>query len=176
MKVKDKILTTATGLFHHQGYRATGINQIIEEAGIAKGSFYYNFKSKEALCIAFLERRHIYWMEALEKYVVRHRQKSNEEPILLAFDFLSFMNKKENFRGCSFLNILSEISDDNRAILSVIQDHKTDLRNYIGTLAVNSLLRDHLYLLFEGALIESQLFKNQWPIDQAKKIVKSLIK
>ena len=29
-----------------------------------------------------------------------------------SFDFIAYMNTKENFRGCSFLNILSEISKE----------------------------------------------------------------
>lgn len=173
MKVRDKILSTATELFQSQGYNSTGINQIIEEASIAKGSFYYNFKSKEELCTTFLSNRHEYWMEKLRHYV--KTDKIEQSPILSAFDFLFKMNKKENFRGCSFLNILSEISSENRSILAVIQDHKTGLRNYLTSIIENESLNDHIYLLFEGALIESQLFKNQWPVERAKKIVESLI-
>lgn len=177
MKVKERILSTATTLFHHQGYNSTGINQIVEESGIAKGSFYYNFKSKEDLCVNFLSRRHDFWMEKLKNYVKRNKRNTNDHPVLMAFDFLQFMNRKENFRGCSFLNILSEISDQHHKILSVIQDHKNNLRNYITELLNNNEEQaDHIYLLFEGALIESQLFKNQWPVDKAREIVKSLIK
>ncbi|MEP1093791.1 MAG: TetR/AcrR family transcriptional regulator [Cyclobacteriaceae bacterium] len=174
MKVRDKIVSTATELFQSQGYNSTGINQIIDDAGIAKGSFYYNFKSKEELCVTFLSTRHEYWMEKIQQYI--ENNKGDQAPILVAFDFLFMMNKKEKFRGCSFLNILSEISSDNVTILPVIQNHKTDLRNYLTTLIDNEQLSDHVYLLFEGALIESQLFKNQWPVTKAKRIVESLIK
>ena len=40
------------------------------------------------------------------------------------------MNEKENFRGCSFLNLLSEIPTDKAAILQIIQNHKQDLRDF----------------------------------------------
>jgi len=173
LKVRDKILSTATELFQSQGYNSTGINQIIDEARIAKGSFYYNFKSKEELCVTFLSNRHEYWMEKLKQYI--KRDATSQKPVLTAFDFLFIMNKKEKFRGCSFLNILSEISSDNMTILTVIQGHKRDLRNYLSALLDKQQLSDHVYLLFEGALIESQLFKNQWPVEKAKKIVESLI-
>lgn len=173
MKVYDRIIQTASKLFHNQGYNSTGINQIIAEANVAKGSFYYNFKSKEAVCIAYLNARHDYWFEQLKKYIQQHE--STHSAILLAFDFLFSMNQKENFRGCSFLNILSEISTDNTSILIVIQNHKTDVRDYLASLLENETIADHIYLLFEGAIIESQLFKNQWPVEKAKKIVQSLI-
>jgi hypothetical protein len=55
------------------------------------------------------------------------------------------MNEKENFRGCSFLNILSEIPADNSKILEVIQSHKADLRNYFSELLKDDDLSDHVY-------------------------------
>lgn len=174
MKVKDKIVQTATKLFAKQGYNSTGINQIIEEADIAKGSFYYNFKSKEALCITFLEVRHDYWCSQLELFV--NKKTSNQAPILAAFDFLKMMNEKESFRGCNFLNILSEISTDQTKVLKVIQEHKQDVRRYITSLVENEKWHDLIYLMFEGALIESQVFKDQWPITKAKQSIEALLK
>ncbi len=173
MKAKEKILIAATDLFHNQGYNSTGINQIIEESGIAKGSFYYNFDSKEDLCVSFLNRRHDFWFDKLKKYIANN--KTDQHRVLKAFDFLTVMNKKEKFRGCSFLNILSEISGDNQLILSIIQNHKSDLRHFISSMIEEETLVDHIYLLFEGALIESQLFKNHWPVERAKEIVKKII-
>lgn len=174
MKVQERIIATATTLFHTQGYNSTGINQIIEEANVAKGSFYYNFKSKEEVCIAYLNARHKFWSEALQAFT-KSEANSNRK-VLKSFDFLITMNKKENFRGCSFLNILSEISVDNTTILKVIQNHKSDLRNYFASHLENANVSDHVYLLFESAIIESQLYRKQWPVEKAKEIVKSILK
>jgi AcrR family transcriptional regulator len=41
------ILKTALDLIYRQGLNNTGISQIIEEAGVARASFYNNFKSKD---------------------------------------------------------------------------------------------------------------------------------
>lgn len=171
MKVRERIIATATTLFYEQGYNATGINQIIEEAKVAKGSFYYNFKSKEEVCIAYLNARHEYWSKELRAFVLAN----GSDKVLAAFDFLHFMNKKENFRGCSFLNILSEIPSDNTKVLAVLQRHKADLRTYFSTLMKGSPLSDHVYLLFESAIIESQLYRKQWPVEKAKEYVQHLL-
>jgi AcrR family transcriptional regulator len=172
MSPKERILETAFLLFHRQGYNSTGINQIISESKVAKASFYQHFKSKNELCVAFLNKRHDYWFDQLKKSVLKC--KTNTSTILSAFDFLVHMNETENFRGCSFLNILSEIQPDDVEILGAIQSHKEGLRCYFKNF-LNDTLSDHVYLLFESAIIESQLFRNQWPVIKAKSIVKSLI-
>ena len=62
---RDKILQTASRLFQLQGYHATGMNQIISESGLPKGSIYHHFpQGKESLAIeaiqytsSFIERK-----------------------------------------------------------------------------------------------------------------------
>ena len=173
MSPKERILEKTAVLFHQQGYNATGINQIIEEAKVAKASFYQHFKSKEDLCVAFLNERHTFWYSQLEQFISNEKQSKSK--VLAAFDFLIDMNKKENFRGCSFLNILSEIPSDNVKILNVLQRHKQDLRAHFENVINDELLSDHIYLLFESCIIESQLFKSNQLIEQSKKIIKTLI-
>lgn len=173
MSPRERILEKTFTLFHQQGYNATGINQIIEEAKVAKASFYQHFKSKEDLCVAFLNERHSFWFKQLKQFT--SNEKETKPKVLSSFDFLIYMNKKENFRGCSFLNILSEIPSDNVKTLSVLQSHKHDLRAYFQSIIDNKLLSDHIYLLFESCIIESQLFKSNQLIEQSKKIIQTLI-
>ncbi|MBV2150125.1 TetR/AcrR family transcriptional regulator [Sphingobium sp. AS12] len=40
---RERAIETAEQLFRVQGYAATGLNQIIEESGAPKGSFYFHF-------------------------------------------------------------------------------------------------------------------------------------
>lgn len=170
---RDRIIDTASVLFHQQGYNSTGINQIISDAKVAKASFYQHFKSKDDLCVAFLNKRHDYWNAQLAEYCAT--ASTVKDRILKAFDFIVYMNEKESFRGCSFLNILSEISKDQGAILSVIQAHKNDLRAFFDRNVTDSLLSAHIYLLFESSIIESQLFKSNELVETSKKIVNNLI-
>ncbi len=46
---KGRIVSAAWKLFYEQGYGDTTIEEIIEEAGISKGSFYHYFEGKDAL-------------------------------------------------------------------------------------------------------------------------------
>lgn len=140
---------------------------------VAKASFYQHFKSKDDLCIEFLNRRHQYWFEELSNYT--SNSKKLKAKVISAFDFIIHMNEKENFRGCCFLNILSEISKEQENILTVIQAHKNDLRIFFKEVLEDELLATHIYLLFESAIIESQLFRSNEIVNKSKSIINSLI-
>jgi len=53
---KNEILDIANSLFSYKGYDHTSISDILEQAGIAKGTLYYHFKSKEEIMNAIIER------------------------------------------------------------------------------------------------------------------------
>lgn len=52
---KKEIMDTAAQFFMTKGYEETSVNMIVEHLNIAKGTFYYYFKSKEEILGAILE-------------------------------------------------------------------------------------------------------------------------
>jgi TetR/AcrR family transcriptional repressor of nem operon len=52
---RDNLIEVGLAIFQTEGYTATGISEIIERAGVHKGSFYHLFPSKEAFAIAVLQ-------------------------------------------------------------------------------------------------------------------------
>lgn len=55
---KNEILDAAEELFTEHGFDKTSTNMILEKAGIARGTLYYHFKSKEEIMDALIERTH----------------------------------------------------------------------------------------------------------------------
>ena len=53
---RQEIVETAERLFHEVGYGNCSVERIIREIGVAKGTFYYYFKSKEEILGAIVER------------------------------------------------------------------------------------------------------------------------
>jgi AcrR family transcriptional regulator len=53
---RDAILDAARTVFSREGYAATSVDDVAAEAGIAKGTVYLYFKSKEELYLAALAR------------------------------------------------------------------------------------------------------------------------
>ena len=52
-ETRGRILTSAMDLFRSRGFEQTTMREIASEAGVALGSAYYYFESKEALVMAF---------------------------------------------------------------------------------------------------------------------------
>ena len=53
---RESILDAAEDLFLRQGYEGTSVHQVVQRVGIAQGTFYYHFPSKEAVLEALVER------------------------------------------------------------------------------------------------------------------------
>ncbi|WP_201564088.1 TetR/AcrR family transcriptional regulator [Psychrobacter sp. CMS30] len=68
VKSKDVLIETASRLFKVRGYCGVGLNDIIEESGIPKGSLYYYFpEGKEQLAIAAIENTKKLVMEDIKQ-------------------------------------------------------------------------------------------------------------
>ncbi len=57
---KDTIVQSALAVFHEFGYNASGVQVIVDHAGVPKGSFYNHFKSKDDLGLEVLDA---YWSQ-----------------------------------------------------------------------------------------------------------------
>jgi len=54
-KTRERILKAAEESFARDGYDATGVAGICEQAGVTKGAFYHHFPSKQALFLVLLQ-------------------------------------------------------------------------------------------------------------------------
>jgi TetR/AcrR family transcriptional regulator, transcriptional repressor for nem operon len=108
---KDRIIGKAMDLFWRQGYEATGVAQIQSEAGVLPGSFYFFFKSKEALLLAVLDRYMEILHSALRDPVVRKTQDPLERVFTL-LDFYRRQIKASRFQlGCPIGNLAPELGN-----------------------------------------------------------------
>lgn len=174
--VKERIIEAASRLFYFNGYNQTGINQIISEASVAKASMYQHFRSKEDIAVAYLKRRHIEWMGKLEESV--SKQNTPKGKVIGCFDFLREWLTEVDFRGCGWQNIITDLPEDHEKIRTQAVLHKNQLRDWVHNLLkeenqysdeIAEDLGDEVIILIEGAIILSQIQKNEWPITIAKR-------
>jgi AcrR family transcriptional regulator len=179
----ERILETAYKLFYTQGYNLTGINQILDEAKVAKASLYHYFGSKEELGIAYVKKVREDWFLSFEVHL--SKKKDAKQKILTAFDFLEINMRMNDFMGCRFINLLTEIETSSPEMRVQVLEHKSKLRNRFRSL-VHEYTREHpqllfanahdtIYMLFEAAIIESKIYKDVWPILAAKKTTNHIL-
>src|ERR1700740_497759 len=110
MPARERILTTAYRLFTRRGIRAVGTDEVLAVSGVAKATLYRHFRSKNDLVLAVLQRREELWTLGLVEQQSRLRGESPEEQLLAIFDvFHDWFQKREDFDGCSFINVLLEL-------------------------------------------------------------------
>ena len=122
---REKILQAANDLFYQHGFNATGIDRIIAAAGVAKGNFFYHFKSKEALATAVLD-----WHRDLAFAEIGLRQILAEPSpgkalLLLLGRMASRMSCGVDgchIRGCFFGNFALELSNGSEPVRRKVQE------------------------------------------------------
>ena len=184
---RDRILETAADLFFHQGYRATGINEVIAESGVAKATFYNHFPTKEDLCLAYLEDRNTSEFANIKAYV--KEQDTARARFLAVIESIQPWLEANALRGCCFLNMVAEIPDpDNRLRqlgdqhYDMVQDLIRDLTRKLiaesperyGSLDVEQVARDYLTILV-GAIALAEVYYDLWPVRHAIDMVRRLI-
>lgn len=86
---RNEILDIAERLFQQKGYQKCTINDILREVGIAKGTFYYYFTSKDEVMEAIVER----YTELIRSRALAavEKEASPEEKILAVFMSMNIM-------------------------------------------------------------------------------------
>lgn len=181
--VKERIIETASELFYQKGYNLTGINEIIEKAEVAKASMYSHFRSKEEICISYLQHKQTSFEEKLLSFLASRPK--GKQRVLGLFDFLDEFFHQDGFRGCWCLNTISQLPIDNVLVKDEVKKQKSSFINIIrSTIEENikglsdskiDLLTRRIYLLYEGAITESQVQEKPWPIHEAKEMASLMI-
>jgi hypothetical protein len=181
--VKEQIIQTANRLFYQQGYNLTGINQIIREAGVAKASLYYHFQSKEDLCVAYLHRRNGYWFNGLQDYLTG--TSDPKKLVMMTFEYRIIHMKKSDFGGCSCIKIISEMPQRDEKIDGQVILQKKKQWSFFFTLVQRLKgirkkemvpLTDKIFFLFEGGTVQCQVYRNEQPLQAAKKAAGDLLR
>jgi AcrR family transcriptional regulator len=157
MPARQRVLWTAGRLFYQDGIRATGIDRVIAESGVTKVTFYRHFASKNELVIACLALRHERWMCWFQGALARHASAGGLATLCAA---LGEWLRDEGFRGCAFLNSVSELGETLPEVVALTRQHKADMTRAIATLLPASRRRASLAraaaLAVDGAIVQAQ--------------------
>ena len=106
-KTKRRIFTTAIKLFAEKGYESTGIEEITAVAGVAKGSLYYHFETKEELFDMLLEEGWKLLNNSIE-IKTRHSQNALEKLKAIIMIQIKSIIKYQDFVSVIINNTIGE--------------------------------------------------------------------
>ena len=102
---KDQIIQSGLAVFHEFGYHASGVQAVVDHAGVPKGSFYNHFRSKEDLGLEVLNA---YWHQSKD---MRAALRASDQPPLDRVDaHLAAFSVTQS--GCLVGNFTSEMANE----------------------------------------------------------------
>jgi AcrR family transcriptional regulator len=118
-------------LFLKKGYEATGVSEILREAGVNSGSLYYFFKTKEDLLLTVLE----WYVDNLYPEVIDPAIAQTSDPIERVFVVLDgyrqYLTITECRQGCPIGNLALEMSEKSEAVRAKIALNFENWRNAV---------------------------------------------
>lgn len=183
-ETRDHILEVAHELFYWNGIRATGVDRIATEAGVAPTTLYRLFESKDGLIAAYVERAgalYRQWVAAATREPVGRPR----EQILALFDALDEQIQPQQCRGCPFLMALAEFPDAELSAHAHAVATKAWVRDRLAQLTAElaattpirdpDALADALAVVMEGVYASAQALGATGPARRARAIAETLI-
>jgi len=176
LPARERILRKAHDLFYAEGLRATGIDRVIAEAGVTKVTFYRHFPSKNDLILTYLNLRHERWMKWFTEALERHGGASKGAQALPPVMKEWFRGKAlGDFRGCAFLNGVSEMGPTMPAVVQATRQHKQQMTDVIEALLPQSGQRkraaEALASAVDGAIVQAQYSGDSAPALRALQFI-----
>ncbi len=119
-KTRQMIVNEATFLFTKNGYNHTSLSQILKATGLAKGGFYFHFKSKEELGVAVIKSLEDCWAkEILPKL---QQGKDAREKLEIMFSSTGDCTSKNSIRPTILLlTLATEMVEVNNRFCKMLQ-------------------------------------------------------
>lgn len=173
-------MDSALKLFNERGFHATGIEAVLEDAGVAKMTLYAAFGSKGDLVLAVLDRLSEQWLGRLEAAAAGSRG-GPQGRLLAVFDVLGEWVRERGFSGCLFGKAAAEFPEARDPIHEKAAAHKARVLDWVEALARDAGAKDSaslamkLCVLVEGAASLSLISGSDTPAREARQAAEALI-
>jgi len=155
---RERIVGAASSALYRHGINATNVDALASAAGVTKVTLYRHYRSKDALLVDGLRRRHRERHETLTD-LLADESVAPRERLLCVFDWLGDWFAEEPFRGCAFVQALVEVGRDSDGVRLIAAEHKRAFAAALGGAAERAgaakptELAAQLQLLVEGATV-----------------------
>ncbi|POX41124.1 TetR/AcrR family transcriptional regulator [Streptomyces sp. Ru72] len=182
------ILDTAQRIMARKGYSAVGINEVLAEAGVPKGSFYHYFASKDAFGEAILKSYFADYLTDMDG-VLAHSGQSAAERLMAYWQQWRQAQSVEECQGkCLAVKLGAEVADLSESMRLALKEGTSAIVDRIertiasgledGSLSVDGEARDvaqALYDMWLGASVMAKIHRSLAPLDTATAVTRKLL-
>ena len=174
---RQQLIDTGREIIAQQGFGTTGINAVLSNAGVPKGSFYYYFKSKEDFGLAVIDASAQSYAERLAGFLTDTEQPPLQRIRNYLEDGLSNMSDDCCSCGCLIGNLGQELSGHNEVfrqrLNAVFQSWEQQFSRCLGEarcrgdISADSdpdQLAQMLLIGWEGAILRAKVTKSTEPM------------
>ena len=186
--VRDNILAVGQRIMSGKGFSAVGLNEILTEAKVPKGSFYHYFDSKDAFGEALLSSYFEDYLADLDKVM-------NEPGLTMAQRLLNYFDMwraNQSFLDCQgkclAVKLAAEVADLSEAMRAVLNQGTSGIIARMadalergiddGSLAIDDTpeqVAQSLYQLWLGASVMVKIVRGTEPFDSAMAVTRQML-
>ena len=178
-ELREKLLDQGVALLMEQGYHGTGLQELVRNVGVPKGSFYNYFPSKEAFSAEVVK----HYIEPFIRQLDNHLQRpdvSAETALKAYFNELIEETERRDFKGgCLLGNLIGEIGDTSDlcqlSLREAVRRYRDKLEEGLARAQQEGSFRkdldakdmaDFLVNVWQGALLRMKIERSVRPLAQ----------
>ncbi|MDR6169901.1 MULTISPECIES: TetR/AcrR family transcriptional regulator [unclassified Curtobacterium] len=177
---RQHILDTAQTLMARKGYTAVGLTEVLSEADVPKGSFYYYFSSKEAFGEALMKSYFTDYLATMDR-IASDTSKTGAEQLDEYWQRFTDLQSFDDFQGkCLVVKLAAEVSDLSEPMRLQLVDGTTGIIDHLermittgerdGSVTLDDdarSLAQELYEIWLGASIMAKVQRAAQPLQRA---------
>lgn len=174
---KEALLQVGLDLVWSRGFNATGIEAILKEAKIPKGSFYNFFSSKEEFSLAVIDKFVAGRREVLSP-ILNDVSLPPIERVKKSFEtFITAFEEDGCYKGCLLGNLGQEMSDQSENVRKRLEHSLHIWENSVSDVLLQAqnesslpkhidvkMLAENMIASFQGAVLRSKIKKSSEPL------------
>jgi AcrR family transcriptional regulator len=176
---RQRLLDAGLELFTRQGFNATKVDQIINQADTKPPTLYRNYGGKDGVIVAATDHFDQELRQHIADQLARHD--TLRAKLLAVFDFLEDWLAQRDWRGWLAANAAIEFADTDHQVHQVVARHRQALRILFHDVAATAgahdpaMLAGQLQVLVDGAMIGAIIDRRPDPIRAAQAQVEILL-
>jgi TetR/AcrR family transcriptional regulator, transcriptional repressor for nem operon len=185
---RRSILDVAQRIMARKGYAAVGINEVLAEAGVPKGSFYHYFSSKDAFGEAMMKSYFQEYLADMDRTLARSGRSAAERLMAYWRQWHETQSLDECHGRCLAVKLGAEVSDLSEAMRLALKEGTTAIVDRLertideglrdGSLTISGQARataEVLYDMWLGASVMAKIHRSSAPLDTTMTATRHLL-